>query len=72
MTMRPILKVERLPGPGDRTLRYFVRPGSRKGKWLWFDPEDVPPFEGDNAFFECKRVRGGWEVLRQVERPPWR
>lgn len=69
-----IEKIERLStrkDDGDRTLRYFIRPGSRSRPYHWFDPEQVPPFDGDVAWFEMERIKGGWRFLRQVPRPSW-
>jgi hypothetical protein len=54
----------------DRTLSFFARPGRRKGGWVWFEPDEVPEFNGDEADFECERVKGGWKVLRQVHAQP--
>jgi hypothetical protein len=66
MPERRTLKIERLPGPGGITYRYLVRPGRRRGQWIWFDPHEVPEFEGAFAHFECERIPGHWKVLRQV------
>jgi hypothetical protein len=71
MQTRRIAKIERLRGVGRETLRFFIRAPSRRGRWIWFDRGEVPEFEGDHAWFECERVKGGWAVRRQVETPPW-
>ena len=68
------MKIERLrvpEGEGYRTARYFVRPGSRRGKWLWLDPAQVPEFEGKVGWFEIERIKGGWKVLHEVPEPSW-
>ena len=68
-----IQKIERLTGqpPERATLRYFIRARSRHGAWTWFHRELVPPFDGEFAWFECERVRGGWKPVRQVPPPAW-
>jgi hypothetical protein len=67
MSERRIVKLERLNVHGPGRDRWFLRPGSRDRRWLWFDPEQVPYVDADQAVFELERVRGGWKVLRQVE-----
>ena len=73
MPQTRIARIERLVGPPPerRTLRYFIRAGTRRSPWVWFDPGQVPAFEGEHAWFECERIKGGWRVLRQVETPAW-
>lgn len=57
---------------GGGTLFFVVHTG-RRGDYL--DPEQVPDFEGDEAWFEVERTRVSgrvwptWKVLRQVEAP---
>lgn len=69
MPVTRIAKVERLTGPGGRTLGYFIRPGSRSRPWIWLRLGQTPVFDGDHAWFECRRVKGGWVAVRQVEDP---
>ena len=67
---RQIAKLERLTGHGANagvTYRYFVQPGSRSRPFIWFDPKDVPEFEGPTARFEIALVDKVWRVLRRVE-----
>lgn len=68
-----IARLERLRGqpPERRTLLFFIRAVGRKGRWHWFPPDLVPPFEGDTGWFELERIKGGWRVVRQVDPPPW-
>jgi hypothetical protein len=68
MPIRRVMKIERQDAAHQdgRTLQYFVRPGSRSGSWIWFKLHEVPDFDGDEALFECERVKGGWKVLHQV------
>jgi len=67
-----VFKIERLRSSADdggRTLSYFIRPGSRRRPWKFFDPAEVPAFEGESAWFEIDRARGAWTVVRQVSSP---
>jgi hypothetical protein len=67
MPLRRIVKVERLKDDGQ-TLSFFVRPGSRSKPWIWFKPEDMPSFEGEEAMVECERRAGRWVPVRVVPR----
>jgi hypothetical protein len=52
-----------------RTLTVFARASHRKGKWHFFQPDEVPEFEGEGGWFEIEWVaRRKWRVVRQVER----
>lgn len=50
-----------------RTLHFCVQPGSRSRPWRWFAPDEVPEFEGDEAWFECERDGRRWKVLRRLD-----
>ena len=52
-------------GPGLRE-RFYVQPGRRYGAWIWFEPEEVPLFEGPQAMFEIERCQNRWVVVRAV------
>jgi len=67
MSERRIVKLERLVVHGPGRDRWFIRPGSRRGAWTWFDPGQVPYVDAREATFEIERVPGGWKVLRRVE-----
>lgn len=62
----------RLETDGGATLFFVIHSGRRPG---FLDPEQVPEFEGDEAWFEVERTRVSgrvwptWKVLRQVETP---
>ncbi len=74
MPEKRIAKLERLksrPEDGGQTLSLFIRPGSRSRPYTWFEPQQVPAFDGDFAYFEMERIKGGWKVLREVPPPPW-
>jgi len=69
---RRIAKLERLKISDDCTARFFIRPGSRSRPWIWFEPDQVQPFEEESGWFELERERGrGWRVLRRVPKPAW-
>lgn len=63
-------RVRLLEKDGGATV-YFIIIGTSRAEFL--EPENVPPFEGEEAWFELERVRGRvwmtWKVLRQVEEP---
>ncbi len=64
----PVYRVRRfraLPNAGNHTL-YFKIDHGRLGKF--FDPREVPPFEGEEAWFEIDRAKGAWRFVRQVNR----
>jgi len=60
--------IERRTGPDGRVLHFVTRTGRRP--WLKVFPiSEVPPFEGDKAWFEVEHAPGRpWRFLRQVER----
>ena len=65
-------KIERLTmgaAEGNRTSRFFIRPGSVRRPWKFFDPEEVPPFDGPVAWFEIERKGAEWRFIRQVTGP---
>jgi hypothetical protein len=57
-------RLRMLSEEGGATMRFFVRPGSRRGPWIWLDPEDVPDFCMEEAEAEIERVEGRWRVVR--------
>ena len=72
MTVVRRFKVQRcrtLPEHGGRTLFLSVFLGSRSRGWLHFRPNELPDFEGEEAWFEMERVKGRWRIVRQVEPP---
>jgi hypothetical protein len=67
-----VYKVERaraLPDAEARTLFFSIKLGGRKRGYRFFEPGEVPAFEGDHAWFEIERARGQWRFIRQVEAP---
>ena len=68
-------KVERLkviPGQPHAQQTCFIRPGSRRGRWKFFENGAVPEFEGDHAFFEIERKGPLWIFHGQVTKPAWK
>lgn len=63
-------RVRLLEKDGGATL-HFVILGRARVEFL--EVQDVPDFEGEEAWFELERVRGKvwmtWKVVRQVEEP---
>jgi hypothetical protein len=59
------------PEAGGQTLFFGIDLGSRRRGHKWFNPGQVPEFEGDEAWFEIDRQRGGRKFVRQVEQPSW-
>lgn len=46
---------------GGDTLCLFVRPGNRSRPWIWFEPHEVPAFEGKSAKFKIVREDKRWK-----------
>ena len=43
-----------------------VRPGGRHGRWIWFDPADVPELgDGGSGWYEIERLRGAGPRARK-------
>lgn len=70
MPERRTVRLERLCIDGAGRDRWFIRPGRVRGRWVWFDPHEVPLVDAKAAWFEIERVRGGWRVLRHMEDQP--
>jgi hypothetical protein len=65
-----VKQLERMTDHQGRTLFFVTRPISRRRRPLFFEPDQVPPFEGEIGWFEMQRDgKGGWIVHRQVARP---
>jgi hypothetical protein len=58
--------VKRLTSREGATMFFMIYLGSRSRGHKTFSPEEVPPFEGDEATFEIDRAKGGWRFVRQV------
>lgn len=73
---RKLRRVRSTKEDGYRTL-YFVTDhlGPRRSRSVdtFIDPEHVPDFEGEEAWFELERVKGTpwsyWRAIRQVGVP---
>jgi len=75
---RLVVKLTRMTAVvgGQRSTLYFTFPGSTKSarsSVTFVKREEVPPFEGDEAWFEVEHVEGKpwsyWRAVRQVEPP---
>ena len=52
---------------GSRTLFFTTEPIGKPGRKVFFQPDQVPEFEGDTAWFEAERVpKLGWRIVRRV------
>lgn len=68
----PTYKVERvrtLANAGGKTLYFLIRTGTRRQPTTFFSPEEVPEFDGEEAWFEIDRRRRPWKFIRQVAKP---
>jgi len=59
-------RVERRCDLEGNTLFFLIPRRDRRKPMKFFDPTDVPPFEGPAADFEIDRKRGGWRFVRRV------
>lgn len=58
-----------LPDAGGETLYFVEEGGSRKKPAKFFDPRDVPAFDGERASFFAEQVRlKGWVLRHRVNR----
>lgn len=67
-----VCEIERRTDIAGKTLYFMIKSGSRSRQHKFFEPDEVPDFDGASAWFEIE-PRGGrahWKVLRQVQPPP--
>lgn len=68
-----IARLERRTDGVGRTLYFMIPSSDRRKPPAFLDPEDVPAFEGEAAWFEVAQVRRGpwlkWRAVRRVEEP---
>ena len=66
-----VSKIERRTDLTGKTLYLIIKSGSRSRQHKFFEPHEVPDFEGDSAWFEIepRSGRAHWKVLRQVAPP---
>lgn len=80
--LRQVAKLTRVTvgmGPNSGRTLHFTMPGGKKGTRsavTFIDPENVPEFEGKEAWFEVEQVERGagrmwpwWRAVRQVDPP---
>jgi hypothetical protein len=60
-------EVRRFTDGSGRTLFFAVHLGSRRAGWRFFQPGEVPEFEGETARFEVEVVKGRWVFGRRIE-----
>jgi hypothetical protein len=56
------------PEAGGETLFFHTESGDRRHPSMFFQPEDMSDFEGESGWVEIERIRGGWRVVRQVDK----
>ncbi len=66
MAVHRVQRFRTLPNAGNRTIFFKIDHG-RLGKF--FRPDEVPAFDGEEAWFEMEKVKGRWRFIRQVGRP---
>jgi hypothetical protein len=71
-----ILQLKRyrnLPSAGSGTLYFATKSTDRRHPSLFFDPSEVPEFDGEEAWFLAERITGGWRIARRVQETgePW-
>ncbi len=56
-----------LPEAGGETLFFRAMGGDRRHPMPFFNPHEVPPFDGDLAWFLAERAPGrGWRIVRRA------
>ncbi|KQY28289.1 hypothetical protein ASD38_16530 [Caulobacter sp. Root487D2Y] len=72
--VKRLTRVRLYADPESKTL-FFTTPGGGSGnsRSTFIAPDNVPPFEGEEAWFEMELVEGKpwsfWRAVRQVEPP---
>ena len=74
---QPIVKrLERRLDHEGRTLYFIIATSDRRRRPTFLEPENVPDFPGDSAWFEVERVKKGpwlsWRAIRRVDPPTQR
>ncbi len=65
-----LIRCRGLPRDGAKTLFLKTAGGDRKHLPKFFRVQDVPEFEGEEAWFECERPTGGrWRAIRRLPDP---
>jgi hypothetical protein len=70
-----IKQLKRVTYLNGQTLHFMIRGADRQHPPEFLSKEDVPEFEGKEAWFEMRRVRKGpwmgWEIVQQVDKPAY-
>ena len=53
--------------PGVLTLFFGALTGEREVRTMFFRPEAIPFFDGDEGWFEAEPVKGGWRFVRHLD-----
>lgn len=62
-----LVRQRALPNAGGHTLFFQTEGGGRRRPPAFFRPGEVPEFEGESAWFEIEKLRGGRRrVVRRV------
>ena len=56
-----------LPNAGGYTLYFVSEGGDRRHPPHFFQPDEVPEFEGESALFECVWRDGRWRVAHRID-----
>jgi hypothetical protein len=61
-----LTRVRSLPDSGARTLHFKADGQTRRQRYLFFAPDAVPEFDGEEAWFLAERRPGsGWRIVRR-------
>jgi hypothetical protein len=63
-----LIRYRNLPEWGAQTLFFRADGGDRRRPAPFFQPNEVPEFDGESAWFEAERVPkgGGWRIVRRL------
>jgi hypothetical protein len=62
-----LFRARTLPDAGGRTLFFHTKTTDRRHPSHFFDPQEVPEFEGESAWFEVEWRDKRWRVTRRVD-----
>ena len=63
-----LIRQRSLPEAGGATMFFQTESGDRRHPPHFFQPEDVPAFQGESATFECEQRNGRWLIVSRVGR----
>jgi hypothetical protein len=62
-----LIRSKALPEAGGHTLFFHTEGADRRHPPQFFQPHEVPEFEGVEAWFECEKRGGRWRILRPAQ-----